>query len=143
MAKIEFIDLTDSSWQLPSEEQEYQNLPELSNIERAILKHCWSLDYEIKKKLSGYFLVQSTISEFYKHVEEDNRYNERLIIGDNKFYINYMNLNSNYLQNRVEDRETKLLISARINWKSNFYECLVRYSWELTEEQSTKIRKLG
>jgi hypothetical protein len=143
--KPKVIDLTlpstpyDYSWSDPVIEESGDELQELTPRELAVMKFCWTLTNEEKRKLSHISLHQSYSKFFLSLIRQDKNMNDVVKIGSNVYRINYMSFGKNWL---TANPDKHILISCRINWKSKFYECLVRIAWELSEEQKLSIRNV-
>lgn len=140
---INYIDLTkndlDKMYPENSYKREDNEIPILTPREIAILRHVWRLHREEKDLCSTLFINKCRVSKFLDLTTYDTRFNERVKVGKYDLITNYMDGNREYYRSLLENEERKedfwVLISARVNYKSNFYQCLIRKTWELSETE--------
>lgn len=116
------------------------DIPVLSHRQTAIVKHVWSLTREEKDWLSAYFLNKTKISRFLQLLEVDKREAMRLKVNNYSLILNFANGNIDYFRKVLEDEgDFWLLVSCRVNYKSNFYECLIKRVWNLTDTEERAV----
>lgn len=140
----EFIDLTkhESDEQVMNYKREDISIPLLDPRQMAIIKYVWILRREEKDLLSAFFINKVKASRFLTFLEIDKREVWRLKVSHYSLIMNFVNGNVGYFKRVLEEEgDFWLLVSCRINYKSNFYECLVKRVWELsdTEERAVEL----
>lgn len=140
----EFIDLTvhESDEQNMTYKREDINIPILNHRQVAVVKYVWVLRREEKDWLSAFFINKVRASKFLELLEIDKRETWRLKVSHYSLIMNFVNGNVEYFKRVLEEEgDFWLLVSCRINYKSNFYECLIKRVWELsdTEERAVEL----
>lgn len=138
----EIIDLTSKETEETEEYQLEEDLLALTHRQTAICKYVWDLDREERSLLSVYFMNSIKASKFFELLSDDRRFNERLQVNHMSFITNYINCNHKYLKNLLEEQgDFWLLISCRVNYKSDFYQCLVKRGYNLSDQEE-KVTEL-